>query len=143
MCPLEFNRNIEDLGSLIGGNDVNQQVSRTAGGKWLPGQSGNAALRRVLDVYRSLASLQRLPTVFCRKTCLPAVEDQRARGNLEPEAWSALRHVLDLIEAAKVEGDPQSEAITLLREVGPRRAISIQPFYRSETLKRFGGSHES
>jgi hypothetical protein len=29
-------------------------------------------------------------------------------GNLEPEAFAALRRVLDIIEAAQVEGDPQT-----------------------------------
>jgi hypothetical protein len=36
------------------------------------------------------------------------VEDQRTPGNLEPEAWAALRRVLDIIQAANVEGDPQA-----------------------------------
>jgi hypothetical protein len=36
------------------------------------------------------------------------VEDQRTLGNLEPEAWAALRRVLDIIQAANVEGDPQA-----------------------------------
>ena len=36
------------------------------------------------------------------------VEDQRTPGNLEPEAWAALRRVLDIIQAAKVEGAPQA-----------------------------------
>ena len=33
---------------------------------------------------------------------------QQAPGNLEPEAWATLRRVLDLIEACRVEGDPQA-----------------------------------
>ena len=36
------------------------------------------------------------------------VEDQRTPGNLEPEAWAALRRVLDIIQAANIEGDPQA-----------------------------------
>jgi hypothetical protein len=36
------------------------------------------------------------------------VEDQRAPGNLEPEAFAALRRVLDIIQAAQVDGDPQA-----------------------------------
>jgi hypothetical protein len=34
--------------------------------------------------------------------------EQRTPGNLDPESYAALRRVLDLIEAAKVDGDPQS-----------------------------------
>jgi hypothetical protein len=34
--------------------------------------------------------------------------EQKTPGNLEPEAWATLRRVLDLIEACKVEGDPQA-----------------------------------
>jgi hypothetical protein len=34
--------------------------------------------------------------------------EQKVRGNLEAEAWATLRRVLDLIEACKVEGDPQA-----------------------------------
>ena len=36
------------------------------------------------------------------------VEDRRTPGNLEPEAWAALRRVLDIIQAANIEGDPQA-----------------------------------
>ena len=36
------------------------------------------------------------------------VEDQRTPGNLEPEAWAALRRLLDIIQASGVEGDPQA-----------------------------------
>ena len=36
------------------------------------------------------------------------VEDRRTPGNLEPEAWAALRRVLDIIQAANVNGDPQA-----------------------------------
>lgn len=36
------------------------------------------------------------------------VENQRTPGNLEPEAWAALRRVLDIIQAANIEGDPQA-----------------------------------
>jgi hypothetical protein len=32
------------------------------------------------------------------------VEDQRTPGNLEPEAWAALRRVLDIIQAANAGG---------------------------------------
>ena len=41
------------------------------------------------------------------KDVLISVE-QKTPGNLEPEAWAALRRVLDIIQAAKVEGDPQA-----------------------------------
>jgi hypothetical protein len=34
--------------------------------------------------------------------------EQKTPGNLEPEAWATLRRVLNLIEACKVEGDPQA-----------------------------------
>jgi hypothetical protein len=33
--------------------------------------------------------------------------EQKTPGNLEPEAWAALRRVLDLIQAAGVDGDPR------------------------------------
>ena len=33
--------------------------------------------------------------------------EQKTPGNLELEAWAALRRVLDIIEAAKVDGDPR------------------------------------
>ena len=36
------------------------------------------------------------------------VEDQRTPGNLDPDAYAALRRLLDLIEACKVDGDPQA-----------------------------------
>jgi hypothetical protein len=42
------------------------------------------------------------------KDVFVCVEDQRTPGNLEPEAWAALRRVLDIIQAAKVDGDPQA-----------------------------------
>jgi hypothetical protein len=34
--------------------------------------------------------------------------EQKTPGNLEPEAWAALRRVLDIIQAANVDGDPQA-----------------------------------
>jgi len=39
----------------------------------------------------------------CRASPAVSVE-QKAPGNLEPEAWATLRRVLDLVEACKVEG---------------------------------------
>jgi integrase len=33
--------------------------------------------------------------------------EQRTPGNLEPEAWAALRRVLDLIQASGADGDPR------------------------------------
>ena len=33
--------------------------------------------------------------------------EQRAPGNLEPDAYAALRRALDLFEQCKVDGDPQ------------------------------------
>jgi hypothetical protein len=33
--------------------------------------------------------------------------EQKTPGNLEPEAWVALRRVLDLIQAAGADGDPR------------------------------------
>jgi len=34
--------------------------------------------------------------------------EQKTPGNLEPEAWAALRRVLDLIEQCGATGEPQS-----------------------------------
>jgi hypothetical protein len=39
---------------------------------------------------------------------------QQTPGSLEPEAWATLRRALDLIEACKVEGDPQAVFADLL-----------------------------
>jgi hypothetical protein len=36
------------------------------------------------------------------------VEDQSTPGNIEPEARAALRRVLDIIQPANIEGDPQA-----------------------------------
>jgi hypothetical protein len=36
------------------------------------------------------------------------VEDQRTPGNLDPDAYAALRRLLDIIQASGVEGDPQA-----------------------------------
>ena len=33
--------------------------------------------------------------------------EQKTPGNLDPEAWAALRRVLDLIQAAGADGDPR------------------------------------
>ena len=35
------------------------------------------------------------------------VEDQRTPGNLDPDAYAALRRLLDIIQASGVEGQPQ------------------------------------
>jgi len=34
--------------------------------------------------------------------------EQKAPGNLDPDAYAALRRLLDIIQASGVEGDPQA-----------------------------------
>ena len=61
-----------------------------------------------------------LPTIasaLLSQDILVRLEDQRALGNLEPEAWATLLRVLDLIESCKVEGDPP----TLILDVSEHR----------------------
>ena len=53
--------------------------------------------------------------------------EQRAPGNLEPEAWATLRRVLDLIEACKVEGDPQAVFAAIEEDLRARMAVPVVP----------------
>ena len=51
--------------------------------------------------------------------------EQKAPGNLEPEAWATLRRVLDLIEACKVEGDPQAVFAAIEDDLRARMAVPV------------------
>jgi hypothetical protein len=52
--------------------------------------------------------------------------EQKTPGNLEPEAWATLRRVLDLIEACKVEGDPQAVFAAIEDDLRARMAVPIE-----------------
>ena len=62
----------------------------------------------------------------CRASPAVSVE-QKAPGNLEPEAWATLRRVLDLIEACKVEGDPQAVFAAIEEDLRARMAVPVEP----------------
>jgi hypothetical protein len=47
-------------------------------------------------------------------------------GDLEPEAWAAPRRVLDLIKAAKVEGDPQTVFQMIEEDLRARVATPVE-----------------
>ena len=51
--------------------------------------------------------------------------EQKTPGNLEPEAWATLRRVLDLIEACKVEGDPQAVFAAIEDDLRARMAVPV------------------
>ena len=54
--------------------------------------------------------------------------EQKTPGDFELEAWAARRRVLDIIEAAKVDGDPRA-ILTAIEEdlrAGWRRLCSFQ-----------------
>ena len=53
------------------------------------------------------ATYARLAVSLVPKDVQISVE-QKTPGNLEPEAYAALRRVLDIIQAANIEGDPQA-----------------------------------
>jgi hypothetical protein len=68
-------------------------------------QHGKAVLQRLaVDDPGKLATIA---FGILPKEALISVE-QKTPGNLEPEAWAALRRVLDIIQAANVDGDPQA-----------------------------------
>jgi hypothetical protein len=52
---------------------------------------------------------------------------QQTPGNLEPEAWATLRRVLDLIEACKIEGDPQAVVAAIEEDLRARMAVPVEP----------------
>jgi hypothetical protein len=54
--------------------------------------------------------------------------EQKTPGNLEPEAWATLRRVLDLIEACKIEGDPQAVFSAIEDDLRARLAKPIETF---------------
>ena len=114
---------------------MSEHENRDGKGRWLPGKTGNAAGRGMTNRQkiseRLLADLAvvweehgksilerlakddpaKLATIaygLLPKDVFVRVEDQRTPGNLEPEAWAALRRVLDIIQAANVDGDPQA-----------------------------------
>jgi hypothetical protein len=115
--------------------NLQENTLREPNGRWLKGQSGNSAGRpqssRQRIANQLLADLHevweehgksilerlakddpaKLATIaygLLPKDVFVRVEDQRTPGNLEPEAWAALRRVLDIIQAANIEGDPQA-----------------------------------
>ena len=52
--------------------------------------------------------------------------EQKTPGNLEPEAWSALRRVLDLIQAAGGDGDPRNVFEMIEQDLRARLAVPIE-----------------
>ena len=112
---------------------MTENVKRDANGRWLPGtpspspgrpvSSRQKISERLLadlaavweehgkDVLTKLAVTDpgKLATIaygLLPKDVFISVE-QKTPGNLEPEAWAALRRVLDLIQAAGADGDPR------------------------------------
>jgi hypothetical protein len=51
--------------------------------------------------------------------------EQRTPGNLEPEAWAALRRVLDLIQASGVDGDPRDVFEMIEEDLRARYAKAV------------------
>src|SRR5262245_40163849 len=115
------------------GSDLKLQKSRPDH-LWKPGQSGNPAgrplssrqkiserllsdLAEVWDAHgkRVLESLAisdpgKLATIaygLLPKDVFVRVEDQRAPGGLDPDAYASLRRLLDLIESCGAVGEPQ------------------------------------
>ena len=111
--------------------NLQENTLREPNGRWLKGQSGNSAGRpqssRQRIANQLLADLHevweehgksilerlakddpaKLATIaygLLPKDVFVRVEDQRTPSNLEPEAWAALRRVLDIIQAANIEG---------------------------------------
>ena len=52
--------------------------------------------------------------------------EQKPPGNLEPEAWAALRRVLDLIQAAGADGDPRDVFEMIEEDLRARLAITVR-----------------
>jgi hypothetical protein len=52
--------------------------------------------------------------------------EQKAPGNLEPEAWATLRRVLDLMEACKVEGNSQAVFAAIEEDLRARIAVPVE-----------------
>ena len=130
--------------------DEQKTVVRGAGGRWLPGQSANPSGRPLgarqkieesfLDSLRrkwaadgdgivDKAALQD-PVAFLNVMAkvlpkeLAISVEQRTPGNLDANAYAALRSLLNVIEASKIEGEPG--------EVFER----IEQFLRSENAKQ-------
>jgi hypothetical protein len=97
-------------------------------GRWLKGQTGNAWSRQriseklladLADVWQEhgVSVLQRLAVTEPGKLAQIAYGllprdvfisvEQRAPGNLDPEGWSTLRRLLDLIQASGAGGQHQ------------------------------------
>jgi hypothetical protein len=51
--------------------------------------------------------------------------EQKTPGNLEPEAWAALRRVLDLIQAAGADGDPRDVFEMIEEDLRARLATTV------------------
>jgi hypothetical protein len=122
-------------------------------GSWLPGKSGNpggrpigsrqkiseALLGDLAEVWaeRGQAVLHRLAvddpgklaTIaygLLPKDVFVRVEDQRTPGNLDADAYAALRSLLDVIERSKIEGDPQSVFERIERYLRSEAALEIE-----------------
>jgi len=52
--------------------------------------------------------------------------EQRAPGNLEPDAYAALRRALDLFEQCKVDGDPQAVFAAIEEDLWARMAVPVE-----------------
>jgi hypothetical protein len=51
--------------------------------------------------------------------------EQKTPGNLEPEAWAALRRVRDLIQAAGADGDPRDDEM-IEQDLRARLAVPVE-----------------
>ena len=94
-------------------------VLRDGKGRWLAGTPSPSPGRPVSSrqkiserLLQDLAEVRKLATIaygLLPKDVFISVE-QKTPGNLEPEAWAALRRVLDLIQAAGADGDLKTRA---------------------------------
>jgi hypothetical protein len=116
-------------------HDVSKHESRDSNGRWLKGQTGNAAGRGMTNRQRiSERLLGDLATVWethgesvLRRLAIEepgklatiaygllprdvfVTVEQRAPGNLEPDEWATLRRVLDIIQASVPNGAEPSK----------------------------------
>jgi hypothetical protein len=54
------------------------------------------------------------------------VEDQRTPGNLDPDAYAALRRLLDVIEQCCAVGEPQQVFAMIEEDLRARMAVPVE-----------------
>ena len=54
------------------------------------------------------------------------VEDQRTPGNLDPDAYAALRSLLDVIEKCGAIGEPQQVFAMIEEDLRARMAVPVE-----------------